>query len=146
MKVSVPQHRKRAHVQAVASLRKGNLYSAACPSRDVLKHLTSRWGFLVLILLLDGTQRFSVLRRKVEGLSEKMLAQTLQDLEADGFVLRKAYPVIPPHVEYSLTEMGHEIAEQLRSLAGWIEENLPRITQARADTSLESIRDEACHG
>jgi DNA-binding HxlR family transcriptional regulator len=74
-----------------------------------------------------------------------VLAQTLQNLETDGFVSRKTYPVIPPHVELSLTKMEHGIAEQLQSLAGRIEENLPRITQARANTSLESIRDETCH-
>jgi DNA-binding HxlR family transcriptional regulator len=116
-----------------ASLRRGDLYSAACPSRGVLEHVTSRWGFLVLILLLKGTHRFSELRRKVEGMSEKMLAQTLQALEADGFILRKAYPVIPPRVDYSLTVMGREIAEQIEGLAGWIEENLPRVAQSRTN-------------
>jgi DNA-binding HxlR family transcriptional regulator len=65
-------------------------------------------------------------------MSEKMLAQTLQALEVDGFILRKAYPVIPPRVDYSLTAMGREIAEQIEGLAGWIEENLPRVAQARA--------------
>jgi DNA-binding HxlR family transcriptional regulator len=116
-----------------ASLRRGDLYSAACPSRGVLEHVTSRWGFLVLILLLKGTHRFSELRRKLEGVSEKMLAKTLQALEADGFVLRKAYPVIPRRVDYSLTLMGREIAEQIEGLAGWIEENLPRVAQSRAN-------------
>jgi DNA-binding HxlR family transcriptional regulator len=122
----------RARISPDASLRRGDLYSAACPSRGVLKHVTSRWGFLVLILLLKGTHRFSELRRKVEGMSEKMLAQTLQALEADGFIRRKAYPVVPPRVDYSLTEMGREIAEQIEGLAGWIEENLSRVAQSRA--------------
>jgi DNA-binding HxlR family transcriptional regulator len=66
-------------------------------------------------------------------MSEKMLAQTLQALEADGFILRKAYPVIPPRVDYSLTVMGREIAEQIEGLAGWIEENLPRVAQSRTN-------------
>ena len=122
----------RARISPDASLRRGDLYSAACPSRGVLKNVTSRWGFLVLILLLKGTHRFSELRRKVEGMSEKMLAQTLQALETDGFILRQAYPVVPPRVDYSLTPMGREIAEQIEGLAGWIEENLPRVARARA--------------
>jgi DNA-binding HxlR family transcriptional regulator len=99
----------------------------------VLEHVTSRWGFLVLILLLKGTHRYSELRRKLEGVSQKMLAKTLQALEADGFVLRKAYPVIPRRVDYSLTVMGREIAEQIEGLAGWIEENLPRVAQSRGN-------------
>ncbi len=86
--------------------QRGDLYAPACPSRGVLDHVTSRWGVLVLVALLEGTHRFSELRRKVAGVSEKMLAQTLQALEEDGFVLREVYPVIPPRVDYSLTPMG----------------------------------------
>jgi DNA-binding HxlR family transcriptional regulator len=66
---------------------------------------------LLLVALLSGTQRFSDLRRKVNGISEKMLAQTLQWLESDGFVERISYPVVPPHVEYTLTQSGTEIAK-----------------------------------
>ena len=114
-------------------VRRGELLSAACPSRDVLRHVTSRWGVLVLLVLADGTQRFSGLRRKIGGVSEKMLAQTLQWLEQDGLVLRQEFPVVPPHVEYSLTPMGVEAAERVRGLADWIEFNLSRIMTARAD-------------
>jgi len=110
-----------------AALQRGELMSPDCPSRQVLMHVTSRWGVLLLVALLSGTHRFSDLRRKVGGVSEKMLAQTLQALEGDGFVARKSYPVVPPHVEYSLTEMGVEVARKVESLADWIEENLPRI-------------------
>ncbi|MGE4299890.1 MAG: winged helix-turn-helix transcriptional regulator [Desulfovibrionaceae bacterium] len=112
-------------------LRRGDLFAVQCPSRDVLKHVTSRWGVLVLVALLDGTLRFSALRRKVNGVSEKMLAQTLQWLESDGFVARRAYPVVPPHVEYTLTPLGGEAARQVAALADWIEGNLPRILAAR---------------
>jgi len=76
---------------------RGDLFSEKCPSREVMKHVTSRWGVLLLVGLLSGTQRFSDLRRKVNGISEKMLAQTLQWLESDGFVERISYPVVPPH-------------------------------------------------
>lgn len=110
----------------------GDLFAAACPSRGVLEHVTSRWGVLVLVALQEGTHRFSELRRKVAGVSEKMLSQTLQALEADGFVRREVFPVIPPRVEYSLTPLGEEVAERVEGLADWIEENLGRILQARA--------------
>lgn len=112
-------------------LRDGNLFAEKCPSRDVLKHVTSRWGVLILVALQSGTHRFSDLRRRRGGVSEKMLAQTLQWLEADGFVNRKSYPVVPPHVEYSLTPMGCEIAEKVAALADWIEGNLPQVLASR---------------
>ena len=112
-------------------LRRGELLAAACPSRDVLRHVTSRWGVLVLLVLADGTQRFSGLRRKIGGVSEKMLAQTLQWLEHDGLVVRHEFPVVPPHVEYSLTPMGNEVALHVRGLADWIELNLHRILAVR---------------
>lgn len=111
-----------------AQLGKGELLARDCPSREVLKHVTSRWGVLVLLVLLnDGVQRFSELRRKIGGVSERMLAQTLQWLESDGFVQRTAYPVVPPHVEYQLTPMGEEVGVRVRELADWIETNLPHI-------------------
>lgn len=112
-------------------VRRGELLSAECPSRDVLRHVTSRWGVLVLMVLADGTQRFSGLRRTIGGVSEKMLAQTLQWLEQDGLVLRREYPVVPPHVEYSLTPMGVEVSGHVRGLADWIELNLHRIAAQR---------------
>ena len=117
---------------AALATRRGDLFASACPSRGVLDHVTSRWGVLVLVALLEGTHRFSELRRKVAGVSEKMLSQTLQALERDGFVLREAYPVIPPRVDYSLTGMGREVAGQVEALADWIEESMPRIARARA--------------
>ncbi|CAN7761565.1 helix-turn-helix transcriptional regulator [Caballeronia sp. LjRoot34] len=121
----------RDGVPLSAQLRRGELLSADCPSREVLKHVTSRWGVLVLMVLLEQTCRFSDLRRRVDGVSEKMLAQTLQWLVADGFVIRTAYDEVPPHVDYRLTPLGEEVARQVTSLADWIEVNLPRILNAR---------------
>lgn len=112
-------------------LGRGDVFAERCPSREVLQHVTSRWGVLVLVALLGGTHRFSDLRRKVAGVSERMLAQTLQWLEADGLVLRQAFPVVPPHVEYSLTSLGREAGERVQALADWIEGNLPDILAAR---------------
>jgi DNA-binding HxlR family transcriptional regulator len=114
-------------------LKVGNLFAAPCPSRDVLKHVCSRWGVLILIALRGGTHRFSELRRKMGGVSEKMLAQSLRDLVEDGFVERVAYPVVPPYVEYSLTPLGTEVAGHVAVLADWIEVNMPRIQDAQAE-------------
>ena len=119
-------------------MRRGDLFSEKCPSREILKHLTSRWGVLVLVALRGGTHRFSELRRKVGGVSERMLAQTLQWLEADGLVLRQSYPVVPPHVEYSLTELGQQAAEKVELLANWIEGNLPQLMAAQIAAQLVS--------
>ncbi len=112
-------------------VRRGDLMATQCPSRDVLKHVTSRWGVLALMALEDGTLRFSALRQQIGGVSERMLAQTLQALTADGFVNRVSYDVVPPHVEYSLTPLGREVAEKVRGLADWIEVSMPRIAEAQ---------------
>jgi len=120
---------------ATPRLLRADVYAAACPSRDVLDHVTSRWGVLVLIALREEMHRFSALRRKIGGVSEKMLAQTLTALEADGFVQRTAYPEVPPRVEYRLTPLGQEVAEQVQGLVDWLEGNLPRVLKARARQS-----------
>jgi DNA-binding HxlR family transcriptional regulator len=112
-------------------LKRGDVFESDCPSREILRNVTSRWGVLVLVALRTEKHRFSELRRKVAGVSEKMLAQTLQTLEADGFVLREALPVIPPHVEYSLTPAGREVSQRVEELADWIEQSLPSILRAR---------------
>jgi len=118
---------------------RGEVFSDKCPSREILKHVTNRWGGLVLVALLQGMHRFSDLRRKLSGVSEKMLAQTLQTLEQDGFILRVSYPVVPPHVEYSLTPLGEELAKQVELLVDWIEINLPRILEAKkSDITTEN--------
>ncbi|MGB0664264.1 MAG: winged helix-turn-helix transcriptional regulator [Pontibacterium sp.] len=115
---------------------KGEVFSPLCPSRDVLNHITSRWGVLILVALLEKTYRFSELRRKIEGVSEKMLAQNLANLAADGLVHREAYPVIPPQVEYSLTELGVEAATRMASLVDWLEENITPIIEAQKEAEL----------
>ena len=86
---------------------------------------------LILIVLLERTHRFSELVRRIGGVSEKMLAQSLQSLEADGFVLRRVYPTVPPKVEYSLTALGREIAPHVQTLTHWVEENVGTILQLR---------------
>lgn len=118
-------------------MRRGELLVESCPSREVLKHITSRWGVLVLLVLETRVHRFSELRRAIGGVSERMLAQTLKWLESDGLVDRIAFDVIPPHVEYKLTPLGYEAAEKVRVLADWIEESLPRIQQTQDSRNQE---------
>lgn len=112
-------------------IKRPDVNRTMCPSRLVLEHVTSRWGVLVLAALLERSYRFSELRRVVGGVSEKMLAQTLQTLERDGFVHRDAKAVIPPRVDYSLTELGREAAEQVWGLARWSEQRLGEVYKAR---------------
>ncbi len=107
----------------------GQVLSSECPSREILEHLTSKWSVLVLRCLSDGVQRFSELRNRIDGVSEKMLAQTLKVLEKDGFILRTVYPQVPPKVEYQLTILGAQAAEKLNYLIGWIERSLPEIIE-----------------
>lgn len=110
--------------------QRGDLMQPNCPSRSVLKHMTSQWGFLVLIALETRTLRFSELRRMVDGVSERMLSQTLRNLEHDGLITRVAFEVVPPHVEYNLTELGVGAAAKVRALADWIESSLPVIVES----------------
>ncbi|MBN6150972.1 helix-turn-helix transcriptional regulator [Xanthomonas sp. AmX2] len=112
---------------------RGQVLAANCPSRAVLSHVTSRWGVLALVVLRTGTYRFGDLRRRLQGVSEKMLAQTLQALEADGFVRRTSYPVVPPHVEYGLTALGQDVAAHVHELVDWIETHIGTILGAHAE-------------
>ncbi|WP_375689460.1 winged helix-turn-helix transcriptional regulator [Pseudooceanicola sp. LIPI14-2-Ac024] len=107
-----------------------NVMSANCPSREVLRQLTSRWGLLVLIALRDGTFRFAELRRRIDGVSERMLSETLGNLVRLGLVTRHDHAEVPPRVDYALTELGNEAAERLFALAGWIEATLPAFDTA----------------
>ncbi|WP_088321123.1 helix-turn-helix domain-containing protein [Kineosporia sp. R_H_3] len=120
------------HIAQLQTYFPDRVLSSACPSRVVLDHVTSKWGVLVLVSLADRTLRWGELRRSVEGVSEKMLAQTLQVLERDGLVHRLALPVIPPHVEYSLTDLGVELVGHLLPLMGWLAANAPAIVENAA--------------
>ena len=108
-----------------------DVFARNCPSRETMEHATGRWGTLALVALRDGTTRFNALRRRVDGISEKMLSQTLQALERDGLVLREARPTIPPHVEYSLTPLGAAVAGQLFGLIELLEGRMPEVIAAR---------------
>lgn len=118
---------------------KPNVLSALCSSRIVLNHVTSRWAVLVFVVLRNETLRFSQIRRQIDGVSERMLSQTLKTLENDGFVVRLSYDVVPPHVEYHLTPMGCDMADRLVDMVRFIEGNLTDIMRAQTP-SLQIVR------
>ncbi|KAB8307833.1 helix-turn-helix transcriptional regulator [Rahnella sp. BCC 1045] len=128
----IPSDKTTERLPLTEQIRRGEVLDPNCPSREILRHITSRWGLLILLALSDDTLRFSELRRKVGGVSEKMLAQTLQSLEEDGFIDRRSFPVVPPHVEYSLTPLGIEVKDQVSGLANWLESNLHRVMKQRS--------------
>ncbi len=109
-----------------------NPYSANCPTRLVLDRVADKWSVLVLGLLGDGPVRFNGLRRRIEGISQKMLTQTLKNLEADGLVTRTVFPTVPVTVEYALTPLGESLAPALDGLRRWAEENIGAVLEARA--------------
>lgn len=109
-----------------------DVFLRQCPSRDVLQNVTGRWGALTLAALSDDSYRFNALRRRVDGVSERMLSQTLQQLERDGMVTRTVHQTIPPQVEYSLTELGRDVAARLVDLIETVQAGLPSVMAARA--------------
>ncbi|OII60622.1 transcriptional regulator [Streptomyces sp. CC53] len=108
-----------------------DVFAKACPSRRTLEHVTGRWGALTLGALYEGSLRFNELRRRVDGVSEKMLSQTLHALERDGLVHREAQPTNPPRVDYELTPLGHGVAERLLGLIRLLEGSMAEVLAAR---------------
>jgi DNA-binding HxlR family transcriptional regulator len=108
-----------------------SVFARDCTSRAALEDVSTKWASLALLALGEGDFRFNALRRKVEGVSEKMLSQTLQTLERDGMVTREVHSTIPPRVEYSLTPLGTLVAENLRALADLLEASAPEIGTTR---------------
>ncbi|WP_405589577.1 winged helix-turn-helix transcriptional regulator [Streptomyces sp. NBC_01092] len=108
-----------------------NVFAKACPSRGTLEHVTGRWGGLTLGALYEGSLRFNELRRRIDGVSEKMLSQTLHALERDGLVHRDAQPTNPPRVDYELTPLGRGVAERLLSLIHFVEGQMDDVLEAR---------------
>ncbi|OLF13417.1 winged helix-turn-helix transcriptional regulator [Actinophytocola xanthii] len=110
-----------------------DVYLRNCPCRGVLDLLANKWTALAIGALEDGPRRFGELRRKLEGVSQKMLTQTLRELERDGLVSRTVYPVVPLRVDYALTELGRSVAEPLSAIRRWSEENIGHVQRARAE-------------
>ncbi|WP_406274245.1 helix-turn-helix transcriptional regulator [Streptomyces sp. NBC_00191] len=108
-----------------------DVFSKQCPSRGTLEHVTGRWGSLTIGALYEGSLRFNELRRRVDGVSEKMLSQTLHALERDGLVHREAQNTNPPRVDYELTALGRSVAERLLGLIHLVEGRMPEVLAAR---------------
>lgn len=98
----------------------------ACPSRALLARIAEKWALLVLVALEEGPTRFGALRRRIEGVSQKMLTQTLRALERDGLVTRHLHDEMPLRVEYALTDRGHELLPLAAQLKHWAEKNFAR--------------------
>ncbi|PZS32287.1 MAG: transcriptional regulator [Pseudonocardiales bacterium] len=121
------------------STRLWDPYDKGCPTRDVLDRIGDKWTVLILGELSDGApRRFTALRRRIVGVSEKMLTQTLRNLERDGLVQRTIYPVIPPHVEYHLTPLGQTLRAPVAALERWSREHMDDILAARASYAMKS--------
>ncbi|KAF0964200.1 MULTISPECIES: winged helix-turn-helix transcriptional regulator [unclassified Rhodococcus (in: high G+C Gram-positive bacteria)] len=108
-----------------------DVFARNCASRETLQTITGRWGVLALAALTEGNYRFSALRRRVDGVSERMLSQTLQALERDGLVVRDVLEAIPPKVEYSLTPLGAEVGSRLIELIELVEARVPDVLAAQ---------------
>jgi DNA-binding HxlR family transcriptional regulator len=117
-----------------------NPYSSDCPTRKVLDRIADKWAVLVLGLLSEGPIRFNRLRRAIEGISQKMLSQTLKSLERDGLVSRKAFATVPVTVEYAITPLGRTLATTLDALRIWAETHMEEVTanQQRYDAGAKS--------
>ncbi|MEV8180704.1 helix-turn-helix domain-containing protein [Specibacter sp. NPDC078692] len=109
----------------------GNPYQADCPTRAILDRIGDRWTVLIVGILGQGDARFSELRRRIEGISQKMLTQTLRRLERDGLVRRTVYPEVPVRVVYALTDTGRTLLEPLRALQDWSIEHLSALSAAQ---------------
>ena len=116
-----------------------SVLSADCPTRLVLDHIADKWAALILKCLSDGPTRFNQLRRRIDGLSQKVLSQALKRLERDGLVSRRAFATVPVTVEYSVTPLGETLCKHLFAVAAWAEANVEAVldAQARYDAGAE---------
>jgi len=102
-----------------------------CPVRNVVAQIGDKWSLLILFALVDGPERFNALKSRIEGISQRMLTQTLRDLEREGYISRTVYPEVPVRVEYALTELGKGIVKPLYELVLWADKHQPTIERAR---------------
>jgi DNA-binding HxlR family transcriptional regulator len=117
-----------------------DVLQVACPTRQVLDRIADKWTLLVVLALWDGTLRFSQLRRRVQGVTQKMLTQTLRALERDGMVKRRAYPTVPVTVDYTLTPLGQSLGEAVAVVRGWAYSHMDAIKTAREEYDRRSDR------
>ena len=118
----------KSHVQP-------NIFSSACPSRRVMAVLAEKWTLLIVTTLAEGPKRTAEIRRSVDGISEKMLIQTLRKLEGFGLISRKSYPEVPPRVEYRLTPLGRSLARLAGLFSRWVEKNAENLLKAEQEAA-----------
>lgn len=120
--------------------KRANLYSALCPSRGVLSLIGGKWSMLILCTLREGPVRTGVLRREVDGISQKMLTQTLRDLERHGLVERISYDEVPPRVEYKLTRLGRSLSDLIEEIGKWVTtHHLKIVAEVRSFDARERV-------
>jgi DNA-binding HxlR family transcriptional regulator len=110
---------------------RGDVYNGDCPTRQILDRIGDKWTALIIGLLDERTMRFSELQHSIGGISQKMLTQTLRNLERDGLVTRTIYAEVPPRVEYSLTILGKTLAKPLAEIRQWAEDNITMVSEAQ---------------
>ena len=126
-----------------------DVFNSRCPTRQVLDRIADKWTVLVIRRLSDGTLRFAQLRRAIDGISQKVLTNTLRGLERDGIVTRRLYASVPPRVEYSLTDLGRSLGDLVQGICCWAEANIEQVQEARTvydrrDGTPSSEQDGAC--
>ena len=110
-----------------------DLYDRNCPSRQVLDRIGDTWSVLIIATLADGPRRYSQLAARIDGVSPKMLTQTLRGLERDGMISRTVFPEVPPRVEYDLTSLGRSLLGLVSGMSTWAEEHIDDVIEARVD-------------
>jgi DNA-binding HxlR family transcriptional regulator len=122
------------------AIKKANPFAASCPSRSILELIGSKWSMLLLCALRAGPVRTGALRREIDGISQKMLTQTLRDLERHGIVRRINYDEVPPHVEYRLTRLGTSLSELVQTIEQWVETHYAQmVARGRAFDAEERV-------
>ncbi len=117
---------------------KWDAYNEHCPTRIILDRIADKWTVLIIGALEEKTKRFGELRREIGGVSQKMLTQTLRELERDGIVIRSVYACVPPKVEYSLTDLGRTLVRILEPIRVWSESNIESVLKARDEYDIKA--------
>lgn len=115
-----------------------NPFNGQCPSRDILELVGGKWSLLLICQLQSGPARTGALMRSLDGVSQKMLTQTLRELEAYGIIVRTSYPEVPPRVEYDLTPLGRSLAVVVRNLENWVVSNYETLQDNRKSQTAHS--------
>lgn len=128
---------KKNDVGKKNAVRRRFINDETCPIRNVVAQIGDKWSILILFAMVDGSERFNALKNRIEGISQRMLTQTLRDLERDGFVARTVFAEVPVRVEYALTPMGQSLVKPLWTLVQWADNHLDDIRQARTSYDMK---------